>query len=367
MNKVTLESLERTIKKSGSLTYHVTTAIVQGEARVGKTCLKSLILSIPYDKVSTSCIEAPRIAYYGNFSVEHYASSDGKVWKLINDDEMNKKIIAEMQDCAIERSSKRENPRKNETISNEESDKDSITDSDLLTVTPESGDELHMVSRDNVTKSIPENVPSVMSQKELEHNDQDHNDNNQSKTVGAAITEQTAKMVDAAITEETSTVMDSAAIMEQTATVNSSIFEDCLEEYSIPRFGSHKRWLYFIDSGGQIQFQKLLLAFMPFTSVLFLVVKLSKNLSDPSCQLIQLHNEDFEVDEHGLKVEEVLKQVLSAVASNTQRYQSLVKGYIKHPTGKLHVITVGTYHDEYTELIKDNKIESLKEKKREIV
>ena len=343
LSKETLKSLERTIKE-GSLTYYVTTAIVQGEARVGKTCLKSLILSLPYDKVSTSCIEAPCIAY-GNFSVEHYASSDSINWKLVNEDEMDKKIIAEIQERAKEHtaSTKRENPHKNEAIPNEESDKDSITDFDLLTVTPESEDELNMVSSNDVTKSIPENMLSrVMSQKELENNDQDHNDDYQNK------------MVD-------------AAIMKQTATLKSSIFEDCLKKHSIPRFGSHKRWLYFIDSGGQIQFQKLLLAFMPFTSVLFLVVKLSKNLSDSSCQLIQLPNEIVGVDEHGMKVEEVLKQVLSAVASNTQRYhQSLVNDYIKHPIGRLQVITVGTYHDEYNELIKSNKIESIEEKEMKL-
>ena len=343
LSKETLKSLERTIKE-GSLTYYVTTAIVQGEARVGKTCLKSLILSLPYDKVSTSCIEAPCIACYGNFSVEHYASSDSIGWKLVNDDEMDKKIIAEIQERAKEHtvSPKKENPPKNEAIPNEESDEDSITDFDLLTVTSESEDELHMVSSDD---AIPENMPSrVMSQKELKNNNQDHNDDYRNKMVDTTTTKQTA--------------------------TKSSIFEDCLKKHSISRFGSHKRWLYFIDSGGQIQFQKLLLAFMPFTSVLFLVVKLSKNLSGSSCQSIQLPNETVGDNEpHGMKVEEVLKQILSAVASNTQRYhQSLVNDYIKHPTGRLQVITVGTYHDKYVELItcKSKKIESIEEKEMKL-
>ena len=279
------EALKQALMKGKSLAYRVTTAIVQGEARVGKTCLKSLILSLRHKNVSTSFIEAPCIAY-GNFSVEHYASSDSEGWNLVNDDEMNDKIIAELQEYA--------------------------------------------------TSGI---IPTG--------NDIGHSTNTGNEPM----------------------IIQAAGATIDNSPPNESFnpLEYCVRNCPVDRFGLHRNWLYFIDSGGQIQFQKLLLAFMPFTSVLFLVVKLSKNLSDPSCQLIQLHNEDFEVDEHGLKVEEVLKQVLSAVASNTQRYQSLVKGYIKHPTGRLHVITVGTYRDKYDELIKDSEIESIKEKKEKLI
>ena len=366
LNKETLESLERTIKESGLLTYSVSTAIVQGEARVGKTCLKSLILSLPYDKVSTSCIEAPCIAY-GNFSVGRYGSTDGKGWKLVTDDEMDEKIIAEIQNCALGHSAtiKGENPPKNKAISKKESDI-SITSSDTPTVTSESRDGLHtmhIMSNDN---------PNIISQEELEHSDQKHNNqenNNQEHSNQEQSSQKHSDQEhnyqehsDQEYSNQEQDKMVGASLMKQTAASNSRIFEHCLEKHGIDRFGLHKEWLYFIDSGGQIQFQKLLLAFMPFTSVLFLVVKLSKDLCNPSCQLIQLPNEAVEVNEHGLKVEEMLKQVLSAVASNTQRYQSLVKDYIEHPTGKLHVITVGTYYDKYTELLQKEKIESVEQK-----
>ena len=49
-----------------------------------------------------------------------------------------------------------------------------------------------------------------------------------------------------------------------------------------------RQWLYFIDSGGQIQFQKLLPAFMPYASVLIVVVSLSKDLSEPASTIMQL-------------------------------------------------------------------------------
>ena len=93
--------MKKALDEAEPITYRVSTAIVQGEARVGKTCLKSLILSLPYDEVSTSCIEAPRIAY-GNFSVDRYAGTDGKGWKLVTDDKMDDKIIAELQDRVCE-------------------------------------------------------------------------------------------------------------------------------------------------------------------------------------------------------------------------------------------------------------------------
>ena len=43
---------------------------------------------------------------------------------------------------------------------------------------------------------------------------------------------------------------------------------------------SDQQWMYFIDSGGQPQFQEVLQAFIPNTAVLLLVFKLTEPLSD---------------------------------------------------------------------------------------
>ena len=45
---------------------------------------------------------------------------------------------------------------------------------------------------------------------------------------------------------------------------------------------SHRKqkWIYFIDSGGQPQFQEMLQAFIPDTSVILQVFKLTEKLSD---------------------------------------------------------------------------------------
>ena len=347
MDKVTLENLERTIKESGKLTYSVTTAIVQGEARVGKTCLKSLILSLPYKNVSTSCIEAPCIAY-GNFSVEHYASCDGEGWKLVTDDEMDRKIIAEIQKRASEGSALTDSdtaPKNDKVITNEESGTAPITHSATPTAKSETRDKSHM-SRDNVT--VTESMPNVISQEEKELNEQEHNNQDDN--------------VDTAKTSET----------EQTAipNTNKDIFKLCLEESGIEPYDMHKEWLYFIDSGGQIQFQKLLLAFMPCTTTLILVVKLSNNLSALSSSEMKLsQNETIKFSsKYSLKVEDVLKQVLSVVVSNAQQYRSALRGSnnITFPAGNLQVISVGTHLDEYEELIGKGELETLEEKQKKL-
>ena len=54
--------------KSGSVFTSITKVVVQGPARAGKTSVKCLILSQPYESnISTGCVESPQIAI-GEFS-----------------------------------------------------------------------------------------------------------------------------------------------------------------------------------------------------------------------------------------------------------------------------------------------------------
>ena len=114
-----------------------------------------------------------------------------------------------------------------------------------------------------------------------------------------------------------------------------------------------KQWVYFIDSGGQLEFQKILPAFTPCASVLILVVSLAKNLSDPSCTTMNISNAERESNSmYSLPVEEVIKKVASSVVSSTHHYSSFIHGdlqkYIKPPPGTLlNIIPVATHHDEY--------------------
>ena len=339
---MTLKNLKQTIKESGLLTYSVSTAIVQGEAQIGKTCLKSLIMSLPYEEVSTSCIEAPCIAY-------RYASTGGKCWKLVTDDDMDKKIITEIQKRASEGSALTDSDT---APKNKDPDMNSITHSDTPKVPSESTDELPKDAT---------NMPNVISQEEQElneqeYNDQEHNDQEHNDQDDNVATTKTSE------TKQTTSAMPNA---------NNDIFKLCLKKYGIDRLDLHKEWLYLIDSGGQIQFQKLLLAFMPCTTALILVVNLSKNLSAPSSSVMKLSQTEQITfgSKYSLKVEDVLKQVLSAVASNARQYRSALRDskYIKFTDEVLSVISVGTHRDKYKELIgKGEKVETPEEKQKKL-
>ena len=325
----TLKDFKRALEE-GTLTYSVSTAFIQGEARVGKTCLKSLILSLPYDEVSTSCIEAPCIAF-GNFSVDHYGHTDGKGWKLVTDGEMDDKIIAELQEYVA-----------------------------LGNIPASEDDDVHQHTTIMEVQENPMVVSSVNDppmEIELQKVSPDT----------LTIITDTTDMDDSQITDlkqEHETQQDqislaSALELGMPASVHQEddILEYCKRECHIDKFGYHRKWLYFIDSGGQIQFQKLLLAFLPCTSVFILVINLSKNLSDFSSTEMQLRNDQIAVDEHSLSVKDMLKQMLSAVASNAQQYKLVIQDSecIKHSGKKLSVITVGTYRDKYEELRQNNR------------
>ncbi|XP_019862402.1 PREDICTED: uncharacterized protein LOC109591029 [Amphimedon queenslandica] len=95
---------------------------------------------------------------------------------------------------------------------------------------------------------------------------------------------------------------------------------------------------------------------MPCSSVLVLVVNLAKNLSDQSSTLMKLPDGTIVVDKYSLKVEDMLKQVFSVVASNTKHFRSMIKNqrHIKPPKNeKLQVITIGTHGDECDKGVKD--------------
>ena len=313
------EVLKKALDEVTPLTYRVSTAIVQGEARVGKTCLKSLILSLPYDEVSTSFIEAPRIAYYGNFSIDHYAGTVGKGWKLVTDDKMDDKIIAELQD------------RVRAVAKNEE----------ILKMTPATVNKpITKTEAQNQQEKSQENSSPTLSQKEI---------TTSSHTVSESI-QSDQPSTDTHQPEHTNTETENNETenMETDLVQKFNALEFCKKISKEPGFYRDREWLYFIDSGGQIQFQKLLLAFMPCTTSLILVVNLSKKLSDPPSTSMQLSDETIDTDECPLSVEDVLKQVLSAVASNARKLRLQIKGIpgITIPKQKLNVISVGTHRDE---------------------
>ena len=93
-----------------------------------------------------------------------------------------------------------------------------------------------------------------------------------------------------------------------------------------------QNWIFFIDSGGQPQFQDILQAFVPRTSVLISVFKLTEKLSDhPQMAYVTEDGSTHSLGPHTLSNEEIISRI-SRVYSSSSR---------------MTVITVGTYHDEY--------------------
>ena len=330
-SKETQENLERALKESGFIKYKVSVAIIQGEARVGKTCIKSLILKLPYSEVSTSCIEAPCMA----FSINRYGRTDGISWRLVSDDEMDGIVIAKFKEIAS-RSNDLNKIIQGQTVVNKPMQQNVI---DKATKTHASD------MKPEVPKAMTFLTSNVGQDLNIEDNDSH------------------VESIDEPVHEEKMDVE-----VERTAEKepNVKFFKQLLANCHTGKIDFDRDWLYFFDSGGQIQFQKLLLAFMPCSSVLVLVVNLSKNLSDQSSTSMQLHDTRFDTDDNSLKVEDMLKQVLSAVASNTKHFRSMMKDqrHIKAPKNeKLQVITIGTHRDKYDELENGTKIEDIKTKR----
>ena len=274
--------------EDGVIESRITKAVVQGEARVGKTSTKCMLVAEKYDSNrSTSCIESPCIA------VKCYGHS-GK-WERYNEEKMEIAVISEIRSHAKKKKSIEIRPLP-------ESNAQDIAQLETTTKSPS-------VGAQPVTRSPTESA----TQKEAVRR---------------------GKLFLAKCNE---------SIEEETRLID-------------------QRWLYFIDSGGQTQFQKLLPAFMPYASVLLLVVSSSKNLSDRASTIMQLPEEEVNDGVNSLSVAEILKQLLSAIASSAQHYRSLIANdpilsqCIKPPSDKLRVLPIATHRDKYDEALKEGKI-----------
>ena len=127
-----------------------------------------------------------------------------------------------------------------------------------------------------------------------------------------------------------------------------------LSEKADGKLEFHEEWLYFIDCGGQIQYQKLISAFIPCASVLMLVTSLAEELSSHSSTSLQFGDQKYDTSEYSLTVDTILKQLILTVNYNFHRQKALISenkalvDVIKSPE-KLSIISVATHFDEYKE------------------
>ena len=302
------------LNKSGAVKTRISKAIVQGPARVGKTSVKSLILSQPYKSIkSTCCYESPDIAV-GGFAVSRYGQQEDEYhWELVDNEAMVEKFASEIRDLMSQQ--KKENNV--ESSRNSKEIKELPVDDQTTYTADTLDDDLNPLSSFKLSHPAKESVAAAR--------------------VGE---------------------------MELIHIVNKA-------QGKHGKLTFHKEWLYFIDCGGQIQFQQLIQAFIPCASVLILVTSLAENLSN-QCSASFEYEEDksYDVSDYLPSIETLLRH-LTLMVSSSSFQQELVEGnelsdVIKIPK-KLKVLIVATHRDLYEERLRNGEqIETIDEKEEKL-
>ena len=310
--------LQDAIKNGGFVEATISKVLVQGPARVGKTSVKCLILSQLYDKdkpYSTGIAEHPHIAVF-----QHFGKNKGK-WELINDENIIQMFAKEIKYI-------KEN-NKSEHVSREQVPVDVKDSMGMHDNSPNEGS----------TEDIQPHQKTELSLSSLNRKD------NKSRKAQDKSSEYSKVDISASTSmTEISDVDAQEDLVEQLADLlnNSSGMTDKLRMY--------KEWFYFIDSGGQIQFQQILQAFIPCVSVLMLVISLKEKLSSQSCTEFQDEDGTIVVSEHSISVKTLLRRLISMVSFNNQQKDMTtsdnhLSNAIKLPE-MLKVIAVATHEDE---------------------
>uniref|UniRef100_A0A1X7T255 Uncharacterized protein n=1 Tax=Amphimedon queenslandica TaxID=400682 RepID=A0A1X7T255_AMPQE len=297
-----------------TVTCELTKAVVQGEARVGKTAFKSLLLDETYVKASTSIAE-PRVGIHRYR--KHESCDTGKRYQRLKVTELEEIVKNALKKGAIKK----------------------LASSPVV---DQAGDGITSKGKES---------PHV-------------------RNIGNETTDKAdARSVDKYANGPRDVEGVSKYEMGMSKTVVNKVLKgvkQCSGEEENHLEGA--RWLYLIDTGGQIAFQKLLPIFMPFAQALILVVNLSKDLSSQSTSVMHIERKDLgdgkdlgddkdlgdgkdlgDDSPYSLPVEEVLKQIISSIASGMQhfrdRYQEdeALRNLVPE---KLKIFPIGTYGDE---------------------
>ena len=346
------QHLRKAIKKSGKVKAKVSKVLVQGPARVGKTSVKSLILSKLYTStVSTGIAERPQVAV-GDFSMEQFGQSQEKKWELVTDNNLIE-IFANDIKSLIER----DDARKKE-----------------LEYSKKTQDVSHLNSRREKTDHhIDIDFNYSVYQNEEDNIDQEEDSRNaeeaQHKSVEGPVPNITTNMSpdpkqDPGLQSTEESANNATAHRDSASKQLSEILS--VASTRTDKLTLYKDWLYFIDSGGQIQFQQILQAFIPCASVLMLVISLADELSTQSSSELQCSDgKTYLVSEHSLSIKTLLKRLISMVNFSNQQ-EHLTSGD-KHltaaikPPDKLKVITVATHRDKLKQ-----KGETIEEKEAQL-
>ena len=301
------ENLQKALK-DGSIESYISKVAIQGPTGVGKTSIKCLILCKNYENfISTSCVDSLQIAVR-NFNVSRFGCTYGKYWELIDDDQLESEVASKIKSFAV-------------TLSNEAQVKPMISEINQKLMQQPS--------------SPTDNTANVASF-------EPHNTMQTKMETGSCKGQNEPHIVPSA--------QSKIEIAEVKKMVN---YFFALVNKSHGELKLHQKWLYFLDCGGQIQFQKLMQAFIPCVSVLMLVTSLANNLSSQSSTELQRENQKYTTSEHSLTVETILKQLTLMVDISTQQQKLLIESdpelskVITPPEKNLEIIAVATHPDEY--------------------
>ena len=355
---------------------------MQGPARVGKTSVKCLILSQLYDSiVSTGIADRPQVAV-GQVLMQQFVKDpqvtvgeqqvrqhEEKKWKLVTDDNIVEMFANDVKSL-IGNDDPRMKTLHTEVLNSDKKKWDhsfAITNQDQqdniaqfnqeqysrnAEVAQDKSDELPVTATPNITSSTTDIHPVSKHEPGLQSSEESGNHATTSDTP----TE---------VTQTSSTAGESNTATKLLSEILSVVSnrDDKLTLY--------KDWLYFIDSGGQIQFQQILQAFIPCASILMLVISLADSLSSQSSTELQCKDGKYIVSEHSLTIQTLLKRLISMVnfsnqqedmTSNDTRLATVIK-----PPNKLKVITIATYQDKYDECIQNKEIiETIEDKEAQL-
>ena len=299
--------------KEGAIETSITKVVVQGPARAGKTSVKDLILCQIYKSdTSTGCAESPEISV-GKFEVSCYGRQ-GELfkWELVGDESMIKKLADEIRTVIY---------------------KTEVT-------------EVHVPTEDVLQPSV---FDKQHASKKRFVEDQRH--------YTASHTASGQKVF------ETQTKREVNPINSSTQKLSKLISE--AKSKGIP-LSLYKEWLYTTDSGGQIQYQQLLHAFIPFTSVLMLVINLANDLSEQSSAILQSKDGRYPVSDYTPSVETLLRRLTLMVNSSGHFNKYLSKVIVQLPE-EFKIIAIATHRDEYDERVsKGDQVESIEKKEQKL-
>ena len=277
--------------------------------------MKCLILSQVYDKdkpYSTGIAERTQIAF------QQFGKSNGK-WELVSDEKIIDMFAEEIK--YIKEKYERENVSRQQV--------DVKTSMDIYNESSNEGS-----SEDLGHRQETELMPNSLNKKDDESRKAEDKSSEYSK-------------VD----------IPSSTSMPEMSEINAQ--EDSAEQLTnlvnkapgrTDKLQMYKEWFYFIDSGGQIQFQQILQAFIPCVSVLMLIISLKEKLSSQSCTKFLDEDGMIKVSKHSISIKTLLRRLISMVSLNNQ--QDYVTSRDNHLSAAielpkmLKVITVATYEDE---------------------